>query len=76
MAPVAKCLTPTVARRLADLRVDADVQRRLDELGEKANFGTLTDPEREEHAELLDALEVMAILKAHAQLVLARNMGR
>ena len=34
--PVTDCLTPAVAERIVGVRVDAQTQRRLDELAEKA----------------------------------------
>ncbi|KAA1258025.1 hypothetical protein LF1_05160 [Rubripirellula obstinata] len=40
--PLGECLTPDVARRIIDLRADAKLQARVDELADKANVGTIT----------------------------------
>ena len=61
--PIAACLTPEVARRIVDCRPDARVQGRLDYLRERANQGLLSDAERAEYAEFVDALDFMALLK-------------
>jgi hypothetical protein len=37
--PVAERLTPDVARRIIDLRLDPSLRARLDELAAKANLG-------------------------------------
>jgi hypothetical protein len=39
-------------------------------LGKKANFGTLTETERAELEEMVDALDLLAIFKAKARLML------
>jgi hypothetical protein len=73
LAPVGECLTPDVAKRIAETRVDSSLQQQLDDLAAKANVGTLSDEEREEYEELIDGLELLAVLKAHARLVVARQ---
>ena len=40
LALVGQCLTPEVARHLVDLRADADVQARLEELADKCTDRT------------------------------------
>lgn len=76
LAPVGECLTPDVAQRIAESQVDPALKQQLDDLARKANFGTLTDEEREDYEELIDGLELLAILKAHARLILARQTGQ
>lgn len=73
LAPVADCLTPEVARKIIDARVDRGLQARLDELARKANSGTLTEIERAEYEEYIDGLDLLAILKAKAGLFLAEQ---
>ncbi len=47
LEPLAACLTPEVARRIVDLRLDdPSTLERLDYLREKANEGMLTEQER------------------------------
>lgn len=69
LSPVANCLTPDVARRIADVKLDPPAQERLDELRAKAKLGTLTESEREEYEEFVDAIDLVAILKAKARAV-------
>jgi len=71
--PVAACLTPDVARRIADLRIDEETAGRLEELRGKANEGTLTDQERAEYAEFVEAQDLLSILKSKARDVLSKE---
>lgn len=73
LAPVVDCFTPEVARKLIDVRIDASLQRRLNELATKANFGTQSEAERAEHESLINGVETLAILKAYARHYLSRN---
>lgn len=71
--PVTECLTPAVAERIVGVRVDAETQRRLDELADKANRGGLSPREREEYEEYVEGLDLVGILKAKARQVLERR---
>jgi len=71
--PVANCLTPEVARRIVELKVDSALQSRLDELAAKANDGTLAAAEAQEYREYVDGLDIVGILKAKARLFLSRR---
>lgn len=73
LAPVADCLTPDVARRLTEMRLNPGTQTRIDELAEKANEGLLTPDERAEYADIVEGLDFVGILKAQARSVVARN---
>jgi hypothetical protein len=68
---VARCFTPEVAQRIADLRADEPTQARLDELAEKSNEGLLTEPERREYSAYVEALDLIGILQAKARAILA-----
>ncbi len=59
------------ARAIAQLRADPDDQARIDELADKCNEGVLTDDEREEYDEYLQAIHVIGIVQRAAQRVLA-----
>ncbi len=72
LEPLAGCLTPEVAAKVADLRADNAVQERIDYLAERSNDGTLSDEEREEYAGYLHAIDVIAILQAKARAMLRR----
>jgi hypothetical protein len=71
--PIAGCLTPDVARRIADLRTDDRTMARLETLRPKANQGTLLEAERAEYDEIVEALDLFSILKAKAQAVLSKH---
>jgi hypothetical protein len=69
--PVRHCLTPDVARRIADLRADSRTQARIDQLAEKSSAGSLTRDEAAEYDAYLAAINFMGILQAKARAVLA-----
>jgi len=72
LEPVAACLTPDVARRITEERLDDDdTVQRLEELREKANEGTLTDDEKSEYEGFVEGQDIIALLKLKAQLVLS-----
>jgi hypothetical protein len=70
LEPVARCFTPEVAQRIADLRADEPTQARLDELAEKCNEGLLTESERREYSAYVEALDLIGILQATARALL------
>jgi hypothetical protein len=73
--PFGDTLTPETARKIADWRADEDIQRRLDELGNRSNEGELTPPEREEYESYVRAIDFIGILQAKARGVLKRAGG-
>jgi hypothetical protein len=66
LAPVGQCLTPEVARQLVDLRADADVQARLEELADTCTEGQLSAEERAEYETAVAAMERISVLPAQA----------
>ena len=73
MDPLAECLTPEVARRIIDLRLDPSDQTRIDELAAKADAGTLTSSEAREYEDYVEGIDVVGILKAKARLFLSQQ---
>jgi hypothetical protein len=71
--PVSRCLTPEAAAALLALRLDPDVQTRLDELANKSTEGELTEAEREEYAAYVSALDLIGILQSQARARLAAD---
>jgi hypothetical protein len=69
--PIGQALTPEAARRLLAVRADAEAQRRMDELAERANEGQLSQDEREQYESLVAAAGVIAVLQTKARAVLA-----
>ena len=70
LAPIGDCLTPEVAEKLVNLRADAVVQARLEELAAKCTEDSLTDTERAEYDSYIHTLDVLAVLQAKARSVL------
>jgi hypothetical protein len=71
--PVARTLTPSVARRIADLRADPHVQAHIDELAAKANEGQLSAAERTEYEAYVTAIDFIAVLQSKARAFLASS---
>lgn len=61
--PLSRCLDEDSARRLLSFRVNRSVQQRIETLGEKANEGRLSSDERLEYEALINASDLIAILK-------------
>jgi hypothetical protein len=73
--PVGGCLTPQVAQRIVDWRPTEQLRKRIEELGRKADGGTLTPEEDAEYREYIDEGDVIALLQAKARRLLARSSG-
>ena len=67
LEPLGQCLDAQSARQVADLRVAAVVQEKLDSLAERANDGVLTADERAEYEALVNAVDFIDILKLKAR---------
>lgn len=72
---LADCFTPESAKRVAELRASADLQARLDELGDKCNEGQLTPEERAEYETYVHAIDFISILQSKARQFLAKNLS-
>jgi hypothetical protein len=73
LGSLARCLTPAAARRIATFRADAETQARIADLAEKCNQGELSPAERQEYAEYVRAIDLIAILQAKARATLAKT---
>jgi hypothetical protein len=71
--PLSRCLDAESARRLAEFRADAAVLARIETLAERANDGTLSDDERTEYEALINAADLIVILRLKAQRQLSSN---
>jgi hypothetical protein len=65
--PVADCLTREVAERIAELPFDASTQAELDLLANKAAGGELSAEEASRYHEMVEAIDIVGILKAKAR---------
>ena len=71
--PIARVFTPESARELLEVRADEETQRRIDELADKCNEGTLTIDERDEYQRFVSWFNVMTLLQAKARTYLKTN---
>jgi hypothetical protein len=71
--PLGRILTPEVARKLVNLRLDTTAQARIDKLARKCNEGVLTDSERREYETYVYAIDFIAILQAKARALLKHS---
>ncbi len=73
LKPVSQSINVEAARKLVRIKADAKTQARVDELARKCNEGELTPKERSEYERYLTAGNLIAILQAHARLLLAKR---
>lgn len=71
--PLTDALTPEAASALRDLRVDPEVEVRIEELRQKANEGTLTPAEDAEYKDFIEAVDLIAIMQAKARRFLSHQ---
>jgi hypothetical protein len=69
--PLCRCLDVDSARRILELRVDPEVQAKVEALAERANEGLLTPAERAQCGAYINADDLIATLK----LKLRRHYG-
>ena len=67
MSPSSGWLTPQAAKQLVDWQLSPELRSRIEDLGMKANAGTLTPEESAEYREYLDDAEVISLLQAKAR---------
>lgn len=65
--PNAGWLTPVSAQKLIDWKVSDELRNRIEELGQKANRGTLTVEEDAEYRGYLDDAELISLMQAKAR---------
>ena len=68
--PVLRILSCDQARKIIDFHGDEELQRRIEELAEKANEGELTHEERAEYEGYVEANSFIAVLQAKARRLL------
>lgn len=73
LEPVARCFTPSVAKKIAELRADAELEARMQELSAKANEGELSDAEQSEYEAYIEAGDIIALLQAKARSVVKNS---
>ncbi len=71
--PILREMTPEMARIIVNARTDSSVVERVEYLRAQANEGLLTDEERAEYVDYVEAVDMLAILQAKARDELARQ---
>ena len=67
LRPLAASLSPDAARTVVAYSLDSVVEARIDELAEKANEGQLTEAERAEYQQYIQAMDLVMILQLMAR---------
>ena len=75
MEPVGACLSPEVAHRITELRADAKLQSRVDELADKANLGSLNEAEHAEYEKYVSFASFVTLLQIKAKNVFEQKSG-
>ena len=70
--PITSAFTPEVARRIAELHADDELQAEIDVLRQKANAGTLTPDEEAAYKDFVEAVDLISIVQSKARRFLAR----
>jgi len=65
--PTTGWLTPVSAQKLIDWKISDDLRTRIEDLGQKANHGTLTTEEDAEYRAYLDDAELISLMQAKAR---------
>ena len=73
LEPLGNAMPLDYARELVEYRASPDVQARVDELADKCNEGQLTDAERDEYDDYLQAFHFIEIMQRKARRVLANG---
>jgi hypothetical protein len=73
LEPVGNAMPLDYAREIVELRAHPRDQARIDELADKCNEGVLTDAERDEYDDYLQAIHVIGILQRKAKRVIANG---
>lgn len=73
LAPWADALTRESAEQILRFQLDAETRQHIDRLAGRAAEGALTEIEQREYGELVDAIDLLGILKAKARDTLTRR---
>ncbi|MBV8895779.1 MAG: hypothetical protein JO051_04655 [Acidobacteriaceae bacterium] len=65
--PLARCLDLESAQRVAESKISPAVQQKADALAQRANEGMLTAAEHSEYEALINAADLIAVLKVKAR---------
>ncbi len=75
ISPLGDCLTSESARRILELKADAKLQSRVDDLAQRHSQGLLSPEEQAEYGKYVSYRTFVAILKSKARQLLASSQG-
>jgi hypothetical protein len=67
------CLNAEAAERVVALRIDPEIQARVEVLADMANAGLLSESDRDEYRTYVEMADLIAILKLKAQRLIPSN---
>lgn len=73
--PVTPMFTREMAEAVVNQKPDPQIAARIAQLGRKADNGTLTEEERDEYRSLVDAGDVISLIKSKARRFLDEHPG-
>lgn len=73
LEPLASMINREMAEAIVNRKPDPQLVARITDLGQKAEQGTLTDIERDEYRDLIDAGDLISLLKSKARKFLDEN---
>jgi hypothetical protein len=73
LEPITDASTEQSAHMFADLRADDELQAHVNDLGRKANDGTITPEEDAEYKSIIDAADLIGILQLNARRFLKQH---
>ena len=73
LGSVGNAMNMEFAKELVALRASSEIQGRIDELAEKCNEGLLSDEERAEYEDYVQAIHLIGILQKKAKKILANG---
>ncbi len=68
--PLTDCLTLQAALKIVGFEVDSETQERVNELAAKAQAGSLSEAEKADYHDFVEAFDLVAILKSKARMLL------
>ena len=73
LTPLVDVLTPEIAEKILAARISPQYQAHIDELAAKASVGSLSEEERAEYGQIVEAQDLLMIVKAKIRTVIGRR---
>jgi hypothetical protein len=76
LKPLDEAIGLTAAKAVAELELDPEVRARIDQLADMSAAGSLTEAERAEYLEFVEAIDLLSIFQARARNAISRQSSR